>query len=176
MNLKALRRQCEERLREIELPVPFNVPAFCDALAARRGRPIVLQSIVARGGPFGLWVPADDTDYIFFERETSRWHQDHIVLHEVGHMLWGHEPTPITDPELAQLLVPSISLETVHRMLRRRSYPQDHEREAELLATLILERVGGIAASDTRRRPSEPNDPVVRLEAILDGGSVNSHD
>ena len=176
MNLRVLRRRCEERLLEIELPAPFNVASFCDALAARRGRPIVLQSVVARGGPFGFWVPTPDRDYIFYERETSSWHQVHIVLHEACHMLWGHEPTPITAPEMAQLLVPSISPETVHRMLQRRAYPEEQEHEAELLATLILERVGGITASDSRRQTSEPNDPVVRLEAILDGGNVRSHD
>ena len=91
-------------------------------------------------------------------------------------MLWGHEPTPITSPELTQLLVPNISPATVRLMLQRRAYPEEQEHEAELLATLILERVGGIGASGAERRRSEPNDPVVRLEAILDGGSVRSRD
>jgi len=176
VNPRALRRRCEERLRELELPVPFDAASFCDALAERRGRPIVLQSVVARGGPFGFWVPTPNKDYILYERETSRWHQEHIVLHEARHMLWGHEPTPITSPELAQLLVPNISPETVRLMLQRRAYPEEQEHEAELLATLILERVGGIGASGAQGRRSEPNDPVVRLEAILDGGSVRSRD
>ena len=82
MNLRVLRRRCEERLRELELPAPFDAASFCDALATRRGRPIVLQSVVARGGPFGFWVPTPNRDYIFYERETSSWHQEHIVLHE----------------------------------------------------------------------------------------------
>ena len=176
MNPRMLRRRCEERLRELELPAPFNTASFCDVLATQRGRPIVLQSLVARGGPFGFWVPTPNRDYILYERETSRWHQEHIVLHEACHMLWGHEPTPITSPELAQLLAPSVAPETVRRMLQRRAYPEEQEHEAELLATLILERAGGITASDSRRRPSEPNDPVVRLEAILDGSSVRSRD
>lgn len=176
MNLRVLRRRCEDRLREIEFPVPFDAATFCDALAARRGRPIVLQSIVARGGPFGFWVPTPDRDYIFYERETSDWHQEHIVLHEACHMLWGHEPTPITAPDLAQLLVPSISPDTVRRMLQRRAYPEEQEHEAELLATLILERVGSARGSGAQRRPSEPDDPIVRLEAILDGGNVSRRD
>ena len=91
-------------------------------------------------------MPTPNKDYIFYERETSRWHQEHIVLHEACHMLWGHEPTPITAPELAQLLVPSISPATVRLMLQRRAYPEEQEHEAELLATLILERVGGIGS------------------------------
>ena len=57
-------------------------------------------------------------------------------------MLWGHEPTPITAPEMAQLLAPNIAPATVRLMLERRSYPEEQEHEAELLATLILERVG----------------------------------
>ena len=176
MNLKALRRRCDERLREIELPVPFDATSFCEVLAARRGRPIVLLPITAREGPFGIWVATPDTDYIFFERETSRWHQEHIILHEACHLLWGHDRSQVSSDDVTQMLFPSLAPQMVRRVLQRSAYTQEDEREAELLATLILEHVGGIAASASRRPPSEPNDPVVRLEAILDDGSVRSRD
>lgn len=176
MNLKELRRRCDERLREIELPNPFDATAFCEALAERRGRPIMLLPITAREGPFGLWVATPDTDYIFFERETSRWHQEHIILHEACHLLWGHDRSQVSSDDVTQMLLPSLAPQMVRRVLQRSAYSQDDEREAELLATLILERVGGITASDARSQPPEPNDPVVRLEAILDDGGVRSRD
>ena len=176
MNLKALRRRCQERLREIELPMPFDASSFCETLAARRGRPILLLPVPAKEGPFGLWIATAEADYIFFERDTSRWHQEHIILHEVCHLLWDHDRSHVSDDEVIQMLLPSLAPQMVQRVLRRSAYSREDEREAELLATLILERVGGIGASRVQRLRTEPNDPVARLGAILDGGSERSRD
>jgi hypothetical protein len=176
VNLKALRRRCQERLLEIDLPVPFDASSFCDALAARRGRPILLLPVPAKEGPFGLWIATAEADYIFFERDTSRWHQEHIILHEVCHLLWDHDRSHVSDDEVIQMLLPSLAPQMVQRVLQRSAYSREDEREAELLATLILERVGGTGGSGVQRRRAEPNDPVARLEAILDGGSERGRD
>lgn len=179
MNLRALRRRCEERLREIELPVPFDAHAFCEALAIRRGRPIHLLPIPSDGEPGGLTgacLTIAEKDFIFYEGRTSAWHQDHIILHEAAHLLLGHNSDIGADEESLRQLFPDFQPEVVRQILQRQTYTREDEREAELLATLILERVGGITASGTQGRPSEPNDPVVRLEAILDGGNARSHD
>ena len=179
MNLRALRRRCEERLREIELPVPFDAHAFCEALAIRRGRPIHLLPIPSDGEPGGLTgacLTIADKDIIFYESRTSAWHQDHIILHEVAHLLLGHNSDMRSDEEFLRQLFPDFRPEVVRQILQRQTYTHEHEREAELLATLILGRVGRITASGAQRRPSEPDDPVVRLEAILDSGNVRSRD
>ncbi len=138
---KDLRTRCEARLRALDLPVPVSAHAFCDLLAARRGRPIRLQPITSRSGPCGLWVATATTDYIFYEQETSRMHQEHIILHEACHILCTHHSTPIAEAELPRLLFPDLCPETVRRVLQRASYSTRDEREAELLASLILERV-----------------------------------
>ncbi|MEW2268852.1 MULTISPECIES: hypothetical protein [Streptomyces] len=89
-------------------------------------------------GPFGLWIATKKADYIFFQSETSKAHQDHIILHEVGHILAGHQSDE-TDQEFWQNMLPDISLKVIMSTLRRTSYDEEREREAELVATIILE-------------------------------------
>src|SRR5688500_4507371 len=101
---KELRARCEARLRALDLPAPFSAQAFCDRLAARRGRPILLQPIANQAGSWGLWVATPTADYIFYEQETSPLHQEHIILHEACHILCVHHSTPIAEAELPRLL------------------------------------------------------------------------
>ncbi|CCF85428.1 hypothetical protein [Nitrolancea hollandica] len=138
---KELRARCEARLRALELPEPFSAQAFCALLAAQRGRPILLQPVANRAGPWGLWVATAATDYIFYEQETSPLHQEHIILHEACHILCAHRATPIAEAELPRLLFPDLCPEMVQRVLQRTSYSTPDELEAELLASLTLERV-----------------------------------
>jgi hypothetical protein len=67
MNLKALRARCEARLRDVEIPAPFDVWTFCGGLARQRRRPIVLRPIVSRLGPCGVWLALSTKDLILFE-------------------------------------------------------------------------------------------------------------
>ncbi len=142
MNLRALRRRCEERLRDLELPVPFDVRAFCDRVAARRGRPVYLRPIVTHSGPWGFWAAGTVADYLFYESVTSPLHQEHIILHELAHLICGHRPTPLTRPELLAGIFPSLSPETVQQILGRVAYTTAEEQEAEVLASVLLERIG----------------------------------
>lgn len=135
--------------------MPFDVRTFCAVLAAKRGRPIQLRPIATRSGPWGLWVAGPSADIIFYEQETSPLHQEHIILHEASHVLCGHRPVPAADVELMQLLFPDLCPETVQRVLRRASYSGDEEQEAELLASLILERVGSTSVSMATDDPKE---------------------
>lgn len=176
MNLRALRRRCEERLREIELPVPFDARLFCDSLAARRGRPIHLLAVPTTGGLTGACLALSDMDVIFYESNTSGWHQDHIILHETSHLLLDHKTDLAVDEESLRQLFPDFTPQMVRKVLQRNTYSGDDEREAELLASLILERAVRPRASRAPTQSMEPEDPVVRLEAILDHGGVSDRD
>jgi hypothetical protein len=102
-----LRHRCETIVRTLDqriggIRVPFDLNALLDQLEADRGRPIELVpfSATAPGEPCGIWVGTDRLDLIYYEEATSPLHQDHIILHEVGHMVCDHTgaacPTPIT--------------------------------------------------------------------------------
>lgn len=141
MNLSQLRERCRQLLAGITIPSPFDIHAFCDQIATQRGRSIRLYPMASGPAPCGLWVATESTDYIFYEASTSPLHRDHIVLHELSHLLCDHPPAPAQDNELAQQLFPDLNASLVRHVLARSAYSATEEREAELLASLIRERV-----------------------------------
>lgn len=168
---RALRRRCDRLLATLGLHGPLDVAELCARLAEQRGRPLHLVSHpIPVPGPFGCWISTATADYVLYQRHTTRRHQDHIILHEVGHIVAGHEalaaappPQPL-DPSVAGRF-PDIDPQAVHRALHRNSYSSDHEREAEAIATTILQR----AAVLDRIAGAAPDaaGPTGRIAAVL---------
>lgn len=152
-----LRRRCRALLRDLDVPVPLNVGDLCRKLGDQRGRPIELYEYPIKvPGPFGLWFRLRDRDAIFYQRESVRWHQDHIILHELGHLL-GQHPSDAgvldTNTEVIRNDPPAeLDWEEgdegdVSRR-RRTCYDDRYEREAELYATIIQEW-GSVLTADS---------------------------
>ncbi|GAB3165784.1 hypothetical protein [Amycolatopsis sp. NPDC004378] len=139
---RQLRHRFAAALRDLHLPATFDVPALCAALGERRGRPIRLLPLPGLSEVCGLWIATDTTDLIAYEQHTSAPHQDHIVLHEIGHLLCDHYPVSLTPAEQMRLLLPSLSPEMVRRVLGRAGYSSVEEREAEFFASLLGQRAG----------------------------------
>ncbi|MCC3776392.1 hypothetical protein [Streptomyces sp. UNOB3_S3] len=134
-----VRRRCEEVLDRVNRPEPFSLTSFCRHVAERRGRALHLHPLpetVALAGACGVWLATDTDDHIFFEQRTTRVHQEHIVLHEIGHMLFDHHMLDEDGPLPAGLL-PDLGAGLVNRLLARTNYTSLQEREAEMLATMI---------------------------------------
>jgi hypothetical protein len=138
--MKQVRRACEARLRGLSLPDPFSVRALCSSVAAQRARPIRLMPVTGNHGVWGLWVATDSADLIFYENATTWPHQEHIILHELSHLLCDHYPAPLSLAEHTRLLLPDLDPEMVRRVLGRTTYSAIEEQEAELLASLIWQR------------------------------------
>ncbi|MFC1435385.1 hypothetical protein ACEZDB_32565 [Streptacidiphilus sp. N1-3] len=139
--VKSSRRQCHEVVRRLEIPKPFDVAVLCARLGAQRGRPLHLIPMeMPPQSPSGLYVSTDTLDAIVYESRTSGLHQVHIILHELGHLLSGHTAVP-GEGDLSAL-VPHLGSVTMARMLGRTRYNEPEERQAELIASLILERAG----------------------------------
>lgn len=138
--LRALRDQCEHRLRDLPLPNPFDLTTLRDVIATRRQRPIILQPAASKAGPFGMWAAGANVDVIFYDVEASPVHQQHIILHELCHLICNHRPSPLEDFEYLRLLCPDLSPEISNHVLRRMAYSASEDREAEMLASLILVR------------------------------------
>lgn len=164
MKERELRRRCKRELRALGIQPPLQVDVLCRLLGERRGRPIRLVPYsLPVPGPFGVWLGTASADYILYQQETSKIHQDHIILHEVGHILADHQSDD-TDDEFWRQMAPDLSLDAVRRALRRTSYDQEHEREAELVATIILEWAA-VLDRVTPRRSSNPS--VRRMQTAL---------
>lgn len=152
----------------LDIPVPFDVEAFCRTIGDRRGRPIrPLARDLDRTQLYGMWVAMADVDWIVHERRTSRLHQQHIILHELGHLLCGHEAASVMREETSRLLLGELDPGVVRRILGRSRYTQVEEREAELVASLILERVSPWSRPASRDVPAHAVDLASHVEASL---------
>ncbi|MFG2296362.1 hypothetical protein [Streptomyces sp. NPDC048603] len=156
-----LRRRCRPLLGQLNLPHPFAIETLCAHLSAHRGRPLHLHPLpdqAAVAGACGLWIATDTDDHIFYEQRTARSHREHIVLHEIGHMLLDHHAT--TGSGLPGGLFGDLSPRLVRRMLARANYSTRQEQEAEMLASLI--RTG-----ETGAGRCQPQDAYAKLHAAL---------
>ena len=141
MSLRSIRRQCESALEGVPVPNPFDINDFCRVISSRRGRALHLLPKQTRLGPCGVWLSLPEVDYVFYEAETSQLHREHIILHELGHLLCEHQPTEVIDEEVVAQLLPDLNPAVVHRILGRTTFTAIEEQEAEMLASLVRGRV-----------------------------------
>ena len=141
MKSSRLHKRGRQALRDLVLPEPFSVETLCKSIADQRGRPLRLLPLPMEFGersPCGMWIGTELADFILFEENTSPFHRDHIILHEIGHLLCDHS----TAPEILDLLNAAADSEIVPSVVRlamgRTSYSTAQEQEAETIASLIL--------------------------------------
>lgn len=163
MRDEPLQRTCEAIIDRLGLPWPFTARALCETVAASRGRPVHLQPHpFPDGGTSGLCVSTERADHIFYEAHTSALHQEHIILHELGHLALGHTEVPATADEGLPLPTTHLDATRVLGILGRAARPGEDERAAELFAELVLQRV-----QRARRRTGEP-EPDEVLDRMRD--------
>lgn len=165
---RALRRRCETILAGLGLPDAIGVRDLCDLLAQRQGRPIhLVAEHLPAASPCGLAVRTERFDAIFYEAGTSRMHQDHIIRHELGHLICGHLTAPVLDAEASRLLLPDLDPSLVRAVLGRTNYSEVEEKEAELIASLLLRR-SALARPDPAPHDDAGASPVLgRLHHTL---------
>jgi hypothetical protein len=132
---RALRALCRDTLRGLDLDLPLDVSQLCGRYGERRGRPIrLIAHPLPAGMPNGVWLAAEDADYFFYQANTSKLHQDQIVIHEFGHLIAGHQI--LGEVHASALSAPSD--DDSDAALRRTCYSDEREWEAEMLASMIL--------------------------------------
>ncbi|MCQ4046554.1 hypothetical protein [Streptantibioticus rubrisoli] len=156
---------------QLDLPRPFSAESLCAHLSQERRRPIHLHAIqpyTIGTSVCGLWLATDTDDHIFFEPQTTWLHQEHIILHEIAHLLFDHYSLSARGTtELAGLFA-DLSPRTVKRLLARTSYSTVQEQEAEMLASLIR-------TTTARARESPPSGTLGELEAVFGGSGPHAH-
>ncbi|QLH19369.1 ImmA/IrrE family metallo-endopeptidase [Streptomyces sp. Rer75] len=135
-----LRQRCLPLLNQIDFPRPFSAHALCRTIASQRGRQIHLHPLppeASSTGACGVLLATATADHIFYESQTSHVHQEHIVLHELGHLLFNHHRVDARYTAVMGDLLPDLSDSLVTRLLGRTNYTTRQEQEAETLASLI---------------------------------------
>ncbi|RJQ77995.1 hypothetical protein D5S17_13790 [Pseudonocardiaceae bacterium YIM PH 21723] len=155
-HLRRLRRLCRDLVNELPRDVPFSAQAVCRHFEERRGRKLYLHPLKELSGdaPCGMWLATDKADHIFFEERTSPLHQEHIILHEIGHMLCEHTMADVSLADYSGNVDP----QTVTTLLGRTSYSTDQEIEAEFVATTIAEYA--------KRAPKPAGDAELRIQQL----------
>ncbi|EFL13788.1 predicted protein [Streptomyces sp. C] len=142
--MKKLRKAGARRLAELDLPEAPDVAELCRHLGEVRDRPIILVPMqMPSSHPCGMWVAARDEDLIFYDANTTSAHQEHIILHELGHIICCHRGAGGLDEAAARLLFPDLDPDIVRDMLLRATYDDVQEQEAEIIAYLLSQRMGG---------------------------------
>lgn len=140
----------------------FSMAQLVKRLEQLRERPISIFPItIADPQLYGAWVKTLDYDCICLDKQTSRVHQNHILCHELGHIVLGHStlnlPIQIqpyvqthSAEELQQTLEQALSQDGV---LKRSCHASDAEQAAEAFATTLqnelIRRVGLHALTST---------------------------
>lgn len=184
--LRALEVLCRARLHTLEswthLQDITDVQALCAVISAHTGRRIHLESWRLTTDVAGIWFASGGTDYIFYAQDATSPHQEHIILHEVAHILSGHAQAPIDAQALHDAYFPHLDHDVVHLAFSRSCYDSRSEREAEVLASLIeqrwrmarLEAAPPSAVSDDANGPADAD--IQRVREHLDAFAAKLRD
>lgn len=137
-----LRKSCEEQVDRLLLPHRFSTRELREAIAALRGKPIVLKPLTTLGAadaPCGIRLELPTVDLLLYEQGTSVHHQRHILTHELCHVYCDHPGSLEVDADTAHAL--GVDPTLVMRMSGRTSYSTADELEAEMMATIIRQRI-----------------------------------
>ena len=169
MDLRPLRAECLAMLDGLDIPIPFDLLTFCDRLGRRRKRPICLRPVtLPPGSPTGVLISTVVADHVLYQVGTTPLHQEHIVLHEIGHLLWGHADGHTVTDDAFRLLLPALDPQAVKCILGRGGCTGVEEQQAELMATLILQRVAEWSREQARPVPAEYAGTITRLRHTLE--------
>ncbi|MFD9223405.1 regulator component [Streptomyces sp. NPDC060064] len=153
-----LRKSCEKKIDRLRLPHRFSTRELRDAIATLRGKPIILNPLRTLGAvdaPCGIRIETPSADLLYCEEGTSVHHQRHILTHELCHVYCDHPGSLEVDAETAQSL--GVNPTLVMRMSGRTSYSTADEREAEMMATVIRQRIYR-ARETPSRQPEKGSD------------------
>jgi hypothetical protein len=172
VGLLDVRRRWKRYVRGLDIPSACDAPTLCARISShpdRAGRPIrLLPMPLSVGGPCGLWLATARSDYIVFEADTTVLHQNHIIAHELGHLVLKHSAQQVVSDEALGRLASHIDPATVRLMLGRSRYEEREEREAETLASLLQQRLIERRPPPERRVPSETTEIIDRLSRTLE--------
>jgi hypothetical protein len=149
---------------------PFDLERFVATLGAHRQRPIQLIAVdrYTAGDICGAWFCMPTRDVIAYEDATTRTRRDHIVLHEVAHMVCDHRGSMFDEDTFFEQFLPGLPKALIRSQLGRSQFDTAEEREAELVATLLVEDI--TARSRPARDDSataDPNATTARVESVL---------
>ncbi|MFI9238047.1 hypothetical protein [Streptomyces sp. NPDC053079] len=161
MTGKHVRAEAEELVMRLpDLPRPWDVEVLCRSLAQLRGRPLTLHPMDLPAMPFGLWFDDGSGDRIIYRSSATGYYRDHIVLHEICHMLAGHGKPP---EELLGESGAAAAAGGGEQPASGKPCSNAEEELAETFSTMVLKKAGQL-------RPKSVSAVERRAEQLLGAG------
>lgn len=128
------------------VPEPWGIDELCERLAEKRGRELVVYPADLPALPFGLWYDDGKRDYVIYRTGIQGYHRDHIILHEICHMLARHNAVerPLDGGEGSDADVVSLLVENA----MRNRFNSSQEEIAEMFASKVLKLVRQSGATE----------------------------
>lgn len=171
-DMRTMEAVCWARIQQVDAAIHLrdipDIRVLCDALGTHRQRRIHLQPLSLPPRHTGVWLADDAVDHIYYARDATLPHQEHIILHELAHLLLGHH-SAAGPPELLQRdWFPLLDAVRVRSALARSWYDDRHEQEAELFASIFEQHWRTLRA---RERANAAGDAWGRATIYLTEGS-----
>jgi hypothetical protein len=120
-----------------------SLARLVQAVGENHARPIEIETAQLPSGVCGQWRQYVDRDVFLIQDGLPAW--DRTLAHELGHLVLGHEGTPVVQAAKDNTEVASFDL--IGYMLNQRTgcmgpNGEDHEQEAEDFAALLIHRLG----------------------------------
>jgi hypothetical protein len=135
-----LRRQ--RLLRGMAVPDPFSIDRLCTVVTESTGRPLRVEASTLPQGIAGALFRSTTDDVIVHDAALPRLARVNTVLHEVGHLVLGHDSVEddTVEPIEFEVLTPS-AVANFRCSARRTDFRSGPERDAEMFARATLRRI-----------------------------------
>lgn len=142
-------RDASEAFSALKLPSRITLKLLVATVEKIRGRRIRIRSTDRLIGTSicGLWLPGKRQEWVFHPPTPWELQRQQFVLHELAHMILGHDAHPGAGALLHDGLQ-NLPPELVRRALMRTEFGSVEEATAEYLADLMAEAI--------REIPGEP--------------------
>jgi hypothetical protein len=129
-------------LRHLAAAAPFELDEFRACLQRHSGRPVhLVPASLPAGSPSGVCCRTASADYLYYEDQTSPFHQAHILVCLAAHAVVDSEPQRWVDPRL----IPDVSPHLAELMLGAVGCAPVGDQDAEAFAVRALDRAGVLA-------------------------------
>lgn len=142
-------RDASAAFAALELPGALTLTQLLSVIEGIRGRQIRIRATEKLVGTSicGLWLPGAKIEWVFHPPTPWELQRQQFILHELAHMVLGHDTTPGAGTVLKSGFR-GLSPEVVRRALMRTEFRSLEEATAEYLADLMAEAL--------RAGPGEP--------------------
>ena len=173
---RGTRRRLAAAAGELAMPVPFDLGEFGARLQRGRARPLHLLPFTLAPDLFGAWIRTAAADYLYYEEQTSPFHQAHVAARLAASVLLGQEPGVPLGPGV----LPAVGPELAEPILGPGARNPLTQLDTETFAFLALERSRGRharpAATRRLRRQLRPLHAALRAavpdaETSIGGGA-----